>query len=166
MIKLGITCYSEWMPAIFANCCKSQSAVLVWFLCHVDRIRLWPPNDNKKECFCHFFFPHFCLDSLCLAVKAIRAPQLKPPAARSALNVELDGARRDLGNLLGALQPSTSLRCCLFYSCHLPQQSSHHSFSELKAQNWNTKLLSLRVSHLEWHKFSFPISTEWMREKK
>lgn len=94
------------MPAIFAYNAKvrlSAAAALVWFLYHVDRIRLWPLNDEKKEkkrnVFCHFFTALFI--QLSLAAKAIRAPRLNPPAARSvccvgltaALNVELDGAR-------------------------------------------------------------------------
>lgn len=95
------------MPAIFADNAKvrlSAGAALVWFLYHDDRIRLWPLNDEKKKImfFATFFFFFTALFiQLCLTAKAIRAPRLNPPAARSvccvgltaALNVELDGAR-------------------------------------------------------------------------
>lgn len=44
------------------------------------------------------FLPLFIPRALFIQfTKAIRAPQMKPPAARSALNIQLDGARRELG---------------------------------------------------------------------
>lgn len=109
------------------------SAALAWFVFHVDRISLWRLNDNKKKRMflpLFFFFPNCSVYTVYASVKAICAPQLNPPTACSALDVELDGER---GNPRGALYRLS------VYSCHLPQQSSHRSFSELKRPRTGTQ---------------------------
>lgn len=87
---------------------------------------------KKENVFCHFFTALFI--QLCLTAKAIRAPRLNPPAARSVCLCRSDcstecrtrwcslqkqtsrGAAENTGTCSVPTAPSASLHCCLFYS--------------------------------------------------
>lgn len=150
------------MPAIFAYNAKvhlSAAAALVWFLYHVDRIRLWPLNDEKKrkECFLPLFYssvypvkPHgksntcTTAEPTCCPVGLLCRSDCSTECRTRWCSLQKQtsrGAAESTGTCSVPTTPSASLHCCLFYSSHSPQHSSHHSHSELKVWNWNTNLV-------------------------